>query len=1037
MKKLFGKFRLRLVLFVLLIGTNYSASSQKTTIAWDNIPIIQSPQVWSFMKYGNMSSVDLYTGTVATSIPIYTYKDSDFEIPISINYASSGFVPNVPTGILGLGWYLNAGGCITREVRGIPDERAVTIGGITHYGYLLHHWNSSENPKWDNVVAYNNAEDYSTAIPTILSSDGKIETLSDIYHFRFGNHRGSFCLGPNRQTYVYNTDNIFGEYNIKMFINNGIANSTSLPPNSVMTITITDGKGYKYTFNGLSAIDTEMDYNTIINLRKSTEGPYDNYICKTFLLRKIETPNHRNVEFEYSDSIKYDVIKPHIYDQYIYYKKGSEGKSLENYTKSIYLIKQNTVNLTKIKIDNEYIISFLYVDKPTEKGEYISNTESKVTKTLRGNQLLSKIQVHNVKTGQELMHCTLVYKTNNGSGNPITFLKSLKINQDPEYILSYYNEDSKFPVHGTPHIDHWGYYNNRTYNHSLNIDNLRVDAKSDNEFNEYFYSDAREPDAEGAKFGMLSKIFYPTGGWTEYIYEGNTYSRKVYRNNTSLGLPDLFSPETGGCRMAKHKEFIYEAGGLRVKKIINHFSDEIKSEKEYIYEQNGMSSGILQHYPRYKLSYKIDYVDAHNSLDTVNIISCTDLFALKIDKHHIAYSNVTEKLDNGSFIKYNYTDYATIPDDTTSTRFKAGKYYRVNRINKLQPHYIDNYLYSAISHSVKRGKIKSKEFFTSDSTLIRKIEYSYNDQQDNYAEGLDMLFTTWCVDKLLVSNFPISKERQVDYCGADSAVVIKTYKYNSLGQLISQKISDGDRFKSNYTYYPTDVPSTYIIDTMIARNMVRYPVMEFTTLGRKSTIDIMDNGIINLIKHEDIIDAYKREYKMNAHQNIQYPVLSSILKAVIAVPVSMNKTLPELDYKTYQSFDVYDKYGNVVQTTSQDNIKTVYIWGYNGRYPVAIIENTVLDAIQQIEGLSDIKFTPLEMELSSNQENALRSLPYAHVTTYTYKPLIGITSITDPSGRRKSYDYDSSGRLVAIKDEDGIILEKFDYQYKNQNQNEQ
>ena len=70
MKKLFGKLMSRLVLFVLLIGTNYSAFSQETTIAWDNIPIIQSPQVWSFMKYGNMSSVDLYTGTVATSIHI-------------------------------------------------------------------------------------------------------------------------------------------------------------------------------------------------------------------------------------------------------------------------------------------------------------------------------------------------------------------------------------------------------------------------------------------------------------------------------------------------------------------------------------------------------------------------------------------------------------------------------------------------------------------------------------------------------------------------------------------------------------------------------------------------------------------------------------------------------------------------------------------------------------------------------------------------------------------------------------------------------
>lgn len=31
--------------------------------------------------------------------------DNDFWVQIYINYASSGFIPNVPTGILGLGWY--------------------------------------------------------------------------------------------------------------------------------------------------------------------------------------------------------------------------------------------------------------------------------------------------------------------------------------------------------------------------------------------------------------------------------------------------------------------------------------------------------------------------------------------------------------------------------------------------------------------------------------------------------------------------------------------------------------------------------------------------------------------------------------------------------------------------------------------------------------------------------------------------------------------------------------------------------------------
>ena len=49
-----------------------------------------SPNVWSMIKYGD-ADVDLFTGTLGLSIPIYTYEDSDFTIPVSIGYSSSGY----------------------------------------------------------------------------------------------------------------------------------------------------------------------------------------------------------------------------------------------------------------------------------------------------------------------------------------------------------------------------------------------------------------------------------------------------------------------------------------------------------------------------------------------------------------------------------------------------------------------------------------------------------------------------------------------------------------------------------------------------------------------------------------------------------------------------------------------------------------------------------------------------------------------------------------------------------------------------------
>jgi len=53
------------------------------------------------------------------------------------------------------------------------------------------------------------------------------------------------------------------------------------------------------------------------------------------------------------------------------------------------------------------------------------------------------------------------------------------------------------------------------------------------------------------------------------------------------------------------------------------------------------------------------------------------------------------------------------------------------------------------------------------------------------------------------------------------------------------------------------------------------------------------------------------------------------------------------------------------------------------------------------------------------------------VTTYTYLPLTGITSETDPKGEISFYTYDNFQRLQMITDNDGNVLKTFNYQYQN------
>jgi len=56
----------------------------------------------------------------------------------------------------------------------------------------------------------------------------------------------------------------------------------------------------------------------------------------------------------------------------------------------------------------------------------------------------------------------------------------------------------------------------------------------------------------------------------------------------------------------------------------------------------------------------------------------------------------------------------------------------------------------------------------------------------------------------------------------------------------------------------------------------------------------------------------------------------------------------------------------------------------------------------------------------------------AKMTTYTYEPLVGITSITDVNNTSLYFEYDSFNRLKCKRDQDKNILECYDYQYQEE-----
>ncbi len=146
-----------------------------------------------------------------------------------------------------------------------------------------------------------------------------------------------------------------------------------------------------------------------------------------------------------------------------------------------------------------------------------------------------------------------------------------------------------------------------------------------------------------------------------------------------------------------------------------------------------------------------------------------------------------------------------------------------------------------------------------------------------------------------------------------------------------------------------------------------------------------------------------------------------------ASSVNNNTIVKDSRYRDEASTRFED--GNLVQLIKKDGVITTYLWGYGSQYPVAKIINATYDVAKNYVTPSILN-APSSDETLRSHLNVLRSIPNAHVTTYTYKPLAGISSETDSRGKTIFYEYDALNRLVLIRDQDNNIVKKIEYQFQ-------
>ncbi|GAB2560184.1 RHS repeat domain-containing protein [Spirosoma areae] len=942
----------------------------------------KSPTAAALSRYGEYP-VSMYTGLPTIEIPIHEFKVGSLTVPIKLTYHASGNKVNDHASWVGLGWSLQTGGMITRNVQSRPDEQGAPTTGVLGQTITSPAYNPSCPTDASNLAVSDLA-------------DNLKDSQRDLFAYRTPAGSNSFILTPTATGFaLLNSEPI------------SLTTDTNLT-----SFTLTDATGTRFRFTDGEAT----------NISSPPANGYSTY-TSAWYLNEISSLNT-------SERAVYTYTAP--------FTQPSAPEPIDTWVVQANLTETEiggsgvqTGITSQTNRDGALLIS---ARLPTQIQFPGGKIEFALESRTDGGYGLDYIDVFSydiVSSGFSLIKrfdFQYVSKVRSSGGGSEIFLDAIRLmqNDGTTVVGAYsfaYNEAVALPNAGSKAKDYWGYYNTNAGLTLIATQTLTVQERTNNPATTTFtIGDAnRNPDESRMKAWILTGIQYPTGGSTQFDFEANRYTdNSTVRLAGGLRVRQIRS-YTAPTQLATKKTYYY---GLNQSGVGTFRSNIARTYTDLLtlnfFQPAGTGSPKSYSYQAYTYSSVPSYP---LSPDEGSPVTYPEVAEYVED----ASSNTTGKT------VYEFRDAAV----DSYIEVGGGRGFRTSRSWDR-----GQLVQKTITDTNGQLRAKTQNAYTSlgvGSTAtpagilihrtVKQIGFKQSNGSCNTVDDVYQPFQTYAFS---YGTTKLSSSSEYLYADDNSGnYTLKTtqtaydagfYMPREIRLLTEGPASSGNAIVGTQFSYPQDFGSIPAgagsaellgIRALQARNAY-LPVeevqfrQETTTAGKDYKTGKLTTYTPTTLNGRATALPY-RTYRLESLYTSfpgSNPYQSSAQRYVASGNAGTFPVDPRMALRL--TLNSYDANGNLTGYTLTHGSATAF--AYNTYTPAGGVLFSVVS----------------QQTLNAGQPNAQTS-----AFTYT-RPLLGPQTTTDARGITTTYVYDGFGRLITLKDKDGFVLKQYSYHYATQ-----